>query len=70
MQPKATKSAAGKSSVKHKFYVDFSKPVEDGVFDGSAFEQFVKANLKVDNKKGNLGENVKVALEGMGLFNI
>ncbi|KAF9654248.1 ribosomal protein L22e [Thelephora ganbajun] len=58
--PKATKIPA----VKHKFVVDYSRPAGDGVFDGTAFEKFLHDRIKVDNKTGNLGENVKILREG------
>ncbi|EJD03856.1 ribosomal protein L22e, partial [Fomitiporia mediterranea MF3/22] len=49
---------------KHKFFIDFSKPANDGVFDGSDFDKFLHDKFKVDNKPGNLGENVQISKEG------
>ena len=61
IQPKAPTS---KSSTKHKFVIDFSRPADDGVFDGAAFEKFLHDRVKVDGKPGQLGESVKIAREG------
>jgi len=44
--------------------VDYSKPAADGVFDGAAFEKYLHDRIKVDNKTGNLGENVKIVRDG------
>jgi large subunit ribosomal protein L22e len=44
--------------------VDYSRPAGDGVFDGAAFEKFLHDWIKVDNKTGNLGDNVKIIREG------
>ncbi|KAF8584493.1 ribosomal protein L22e [Ramaria rubella] len=49
---------------KHRFIVDFSKPANDGVFDGAAFEKFLHDRIKVDGKAGALGENIKIHREG------
>jgi len=52
------KAAAGKPT---KFVIDFSKPCEDGVFDGADFEKYLHDRIKVDGKAGQLGESVKIA---------
>ncbi|KAL5535621.1 RPL22 [Sanghuangporus sanghuang] len=61
---KMPKAAAKTSATKHKFFIDFSKPANDGVFDGGDFEKFLHDKLKVDGKPGNLGESVKITKEG------
>ncbi|KAH8120419.1 ribosomal protein L22e [Phellopilus nigrolimitatus] len=59
------KAAAGKTAAtKHKFTVDFTKPANDGVFDGPAFEKFLHDRIKVDGKAGQLGEAVKITRDG------
>lgn len=58
-QPKA---AAAKPQ--HKFVLDYSKPAEDKVFDGQAFEQYLVERIKVEGKTGQLGDNVKVQRSG------
>ncbi|KAF8323284.1 ribosomal protein L22e [Clavulina sp. PMI_390] len=62
--PKAASKAA--AAPKHKFIVDFSRPANDGVFDGAAYEKFLHDRIKVDGKPGQLGESVKIASEGTG----
>lgn len=44
-----------------KFVVDCSKPVEDKVFSTTAFSDFLKSRIKVNNKTGNLGSDIAVA---------
>ncbi|KAF9240900.1 ribosomal L22e protein family-domain-containing protein [Melanogaster broomeanus] len=52
--------SAKTTSTKHKFVVDYSRPAGDGVFDGADFEKFLHDRIKVDNKAGQLGDNVKI----------
>ncbi|CAD6590992.1 MAG: hypothetical protein TREMPRED_005953 [Tremellales sp. Tagirdzhanova-0007] len=47
----------------HKFYVDYSVPVGDNVFDPSAFEKFLHDRIKVEGKAGQLGEVVSIQKE-------
>ncbi|KDQ19934.1 hypothetical protein BOTBODRAFT_27347 [Botryobasidium botryosum FD-172 SS1] len=61
--PKAA-APASKTPVKHKFTIDFSKPANDGVFDGAAYEKFLHDRIKVEGKAGQLGDNVKISREG------
>lgn len=44
--------------------IDYSKPANDGVFDGADFEKFLHDKIKVDGKAGQLGDNVKVTRDG------
>ena len=46
-----------------KFSIDCRLPIEDNVIVLKDFESFLTRNIKVDNKKGNLGTNVTVALD-------
>ncbi|KAI9631785.1 ribosomal protein L22e [Dioszegia hungarica] len=65
MCPKATsapKPTAGKPL--HKFYIDYSVPAADNVFDPAAFEKFLQDRIKVEGKLGQLGENITVGREG------
>lgn len=34
------------------------------MFDGAAFEKYLHDRIKVENKAGNLGENIKIHREG------
>ena len=46
-----------------KFFIDCKLPIEDNVIVLKDFEAFLTRNIKVDNKKGNLGTNVTVGLD-------
>lgn len=45
-----------------KFFVDLGVALEDDLLVAKEFVDFLKSNLKVNGKKGNLGENVTVTL--------
>ncbi|KAI0662771.1 ribosomal protein L22e [Cubamyces menziesii] len=60
--PKA--ATAKVPAAKHKFVIDYSRPANDGVFDGAAFEKFLHDRIKVDGKTGQLGDNVKIHRDG------
>lgn len=53
-----------KQTVAKKFVVDTSAPVENGVFDSSAYAKYLIDHIKVDGRVGNLGEDIKVEEEG------
>ncbi|RXK36623.1 50S small subunit ribosomal protein L22e [Tremella mesenterica] len=62
-QPKtAVKPVTGKPL--HKFFIDYSVPVNDGVFDAASFEKFLHDRIKVEGKAGQLGEAVVITREG------
>lgn len=42
------------------FQIDCGTPLQDGVFLLSEFSDFLKANIKVNGKKGNLGTAVVI----------
>eukprot|EP01016_Furgasonia_blochmanni_P049645 TRINITY_DN755_c0_g1_i1.p2 TRINITY_DN755_c0_g1~~TRINITY_DN755_c0_g1_i1.p2 ORF type:complete len:185 (+),score=75.34 TRINITY_DN755_c0_g1_i1:38-592(+) len=46
-----------------RFEIDCSQPVEDNVFLTDDFQDFLKTRIKVDGKKGNLGDAVSVSVE-------
>ncbi|KAF8844042.1 ribosomal protein L22e [Paxillus ammoniavirescens] len=52
--------SAKTAATKHKFTIDYSRPAADGVFDGADFEKFLHDRIKVENKAGQLGDNVKI----------
>nr|XP_058151371.1 ribosomal protein eL22-like [Dasypus novemcinctus] len=43
-----------------KFNLDFTHPVEDGIFDSRNFEQFLWEKVKVNGKTRNLGNAVHI----------
>ena len=47
-----------------KFNLDCSQPVEDNVFLLDDFEDFLKKRIKVNGKKGNLGNSISVNTAG------
>ncbi|TXT13446.1 hypothetical protein VHUM_00813 [Vanrija humicola] len=68
MHPKATSSAAKTAGKpQHKFYVDYSVPANDNVFDPAAFEKFLHDRIKVEGKAGQLGDAIQLTKEGLVL---
>lgn len=63
IQPKQTSSKTAAKPV-HKFYVDYSVPASDNVFDPSAFEKFLHDRIKVEGKAGQLGDKIEIKREG------
>merc|ERR1711912_191881 len=51
-----------------KFAIDYSVPLEDGLFQGDQFERFLMERIKVDGKTGNLGDKVQIAREKAKIF--
>ncbi|CAE6405413.1 unnamed protein product [Rhizoctonia solani] len=64
MAPKSKASAAG---VKHKFFIDYSRPVSDGVFDAAAFEDYLRGRIKLEGKTGQLGDKIKITRDSKKL---
>merc|ERR1712006_21173 len=60
---KPTKKVAKGKKTTSKFYIDCKLPIEDNVIVLKDFESYLTQNIKVDNKKGNLGSNVTVGLD-------
>merc|ERR1712097_18539 len=55
------KKESKKSKKSLTFTVDCSKPVDDKIMDIASFEKFLEEHIKVNDKKNNLGELVKVS---------
>ena len=58
---------AGKKGEKQKTYrfnVDVSEPVKDDIVVTNEFVDFLKTNIKVENKKGELGDLITVTSKG------
>ncbi|CEL57830.1 60S ribosomal protein L22 2 OS=Dictyostelium discoideum GN=rpl22a PE=3 SV=1 [Rhizoctonia solani AG-1 IB] len=64
MAPKSKASAAG---VKHKFFVDYSRPAGDGVFDAAAFEDYLRGRIKLEGKTNQLGDKIKITRDSKKL---
>ncbi|GAA5843914.1 hypothetical protein JCM5353_006642 [Sporobolomyces roseus] len=54
----------------HKFYIDYSGPANDKIFDAAAYEKFLVDHIKVEGKTGQLGEDVKLSREGAGKLSV
>jgi hypothetical protein len=64
LQPKTTSTKTAGSKPVHKFYVDYSVPASDNVFDPAAFEKFLHDRIKVEGKAGQLGDKIEIKREG------
>ena len=54
----------GKKEDSLKFHVDLTDPVKDSIVVTKEFVDFLKANIKVNNKKGELGDVITVTSKG------
>merc|ERR1712046_366132 len=61
------KDAKGKMKIM-KFAIDYAVPLEDGLFQGDAFERFLQERIKVNGKTGNLGDKVQITREKAKIF--
>jgi len=57
------KSKISKPKKVSHFYIDLGVALEDDLIIGKEFVEYLKTNVKVNGKKGNLGDNVTVALD-------
>jgi len=46
--------------------INASQPVNDKIFDISAYEKFLHDRIKIDGRTGNLGDNVQISQIGDG----
>merc|ERR1712126_583458 len=49
-----------KKKIQHKFILNCTQPVEDGIMDSANFEKYLHERIKVNGKTGNLGNNVGI----------
>jgi len=71
MAIQAKKSSAKKGQkITKKFVINCSQPVNDKIFDVSAFEKFLHDRIKVDGRTGNLGENIVISQQGEGKLEV
>ena len=64
--PKAMDKSGKKKGTKKitcKYLVDCRLPIEDNVIVLKDFESYLKQNIKVDSKKGNLGSSITVGTD-------
>lgn len=57
------KSKIGKPKKVSTFFVDLGVAQDDDLITPKEFVEYLKTNLKVHGKKGNLGDNITVALD-------
>merc|ERR1711887_99246 len=51
-----------------KFAIDYSVPLEDGLFEGAQFERFLRERIKVNGKTGQLGDKVTLNREKSKIY--
>ncbi|GAA5996475.1 60S ribosomal protein eL22 RPL22A [Rhodotorula paludigena] len=66
----AAKKKGVQKTQPHKFYIDYSGPANDKIFDAAAYEKFLVDHIKVEGKTGQLGDNVKLQREGSGKLSV
>ncbi|KAF2432442.1 ribosomal protein L22e [Tothia fuscella] len=69
---KTASGAKGKKGTKvtKKFIINASQPVNDKIFDLSAFEKFLHDRIKVDGRTGNLGDIIQISQQGDGKIEV
>jgi large subunit ribosomal protein L22e len=50
--------------------INASQPVNDKIFDLSAFEKFLHDRIKVDGRTGNLGDTIQISQQGDGKIEV
>lgn len=58
------KSKISKPKKVSKYFVDLGVALTDDLIVGKEFVDYLKTNLKVNGRKGNLGDNITIALDG------
>lgn len=58
---KKTKKVGRKSKKTVSFSIDCKKPVDDAIMDVAALEKYLNERVKVDGKRGNLADSVKIS---------
>jgi large subunit ribosomal protein L22e len=53
-----------------QYIINASQPINDKIFDISAFEKFLHDRIKVDGRVGNLGDSVQIAQSGDGKIEV
>jgi large subunit ribosomal protein L22e len=67
---KRTAAAKKGQKVTKKFIINASNPVNDKIFDLSAFEKFLHDRIKVDGRTGNLTDQVSISQQGDGKIEV
>jgi large subunit ribosomal protein L22e len=53
-----------------QFVINASQPVNDKIFDLSAFEKFLHDRIKVDGRTGNLGDTIAISQQSDGKIEV
>ena len=53
-----------------QYIINAQQPVQDRIFDASAFSTFLQQRIKVDGRTGNLGDNITVSNLGDGRIEV
>ncbi|KAH8845865.1 hypothetical protein MCOR29_001185 [Pyricularia oryzae] len=61
MAPPQTKKTGKSSKTTKKFVINASQPVNDKIFDISAFEKFLNEKIKIDGRVGQLGDTIVIS---------
>merc|ERR1712110_883919 len=64
--PPVKKTNKGTATGPNTFYIDYSIPANDKIFDAAAFEKFMQDRIKVDGRAGQLGDKIKLSRESSG----
>ncbi|POY74418.1 hypothetical protein BMF94_2612 [Rhodotorula taiwanensis] len=59
----AKKQKSATKAAPKKFYIDYSGPVNDKIFDAADFEKYMVEHYKVDGKRANLDGKVEFKRE-------
>ncbi|THC91805.1 hypothetical protein EYZ11_008737 [Aspergillus tanneri] len=70
MAPVATARGRKAQKVTKKYVVNASQPVNDKIFDLSAFEKFLHDRIKVEGRVGNLGDKIAISQAGEGKIEV
>merc|ERR1740117_1801532 len=63
MPKQVAKGNKGSKKATQKFFINCKLPIEDNVIVLKDFENFLSQRIKVDNKTGNLGSSITVAMD-------
>ena len=66
----ASKQTHSLTTLPVQYIIDASQPVNDKIYDISAFEKFLHDKIKVEGRVGNLGDSVQISQVGDGKIEV
>ncbi|KAH8924837.1 ribosomal protein L22e [Atractiella rhizophila] len=66
----AKKTTTPSAPKTQKFFIDFSGPANDKIFDAAAFEKFLHDRIKIEGRTGQLEDKVLIKREGEGKISV